>query len=40
MNSYERERVLTATVNELLKHDVCSVETNAVFAVARQPTQT
>jgi len=33
----ERERVRTATVNELLEHDVRSVETNAVFGLARKP---
>lgn len=38
LTSHERQRVLTATVNELLEHDVRSVETNAVFAVARKPT--
>jgi SAM-dependent methyltransferase len=33
----ERERVRTATVDELSDRDVRSVETNAVFAVARKP---
>jgi ubiquinone/menaquinone biosynthesis C-methylase UbiE len=37
LNSDERERVRTATVNELLEHGVSSVETNAVFALARKP---
>ena len=37
LNSDERERVRTATVNELLEHGVRSVETNAVFALARKP---
>jgi SAM-dependent methyltransferase len=34
----QRERVRTATIKELADHEVRSVETNVVFALARKPT--
>jgi ubiquinone/menaquinone biosynthesis C-methylase UbiE len=38
LNADERERVRAATISALVEHDVRSVETNAVFALARKRT--